>query len=226
SVETTDTTLVLYKPEEFDVVMTTDADITAGTVTVNNPPPWLLALHEQLAKAHDQVRGIALAVGKERSKELGNLKEQYGALQASYRAATEMFRAGLEASQNQVAHFEQQIQQASTDFAAEVWTVIARYGKKDGERQKAFDQLQKVQADHRRALEALNERTTRLGRVENWATAKDSQINDILNKLVDPHQLKDLEEQIAAVQQNTQKAIQEAFKRSGQKAPDAASVLR
>ncbi|KAK3946814.1 hypothetical protein QBC32DRAFT_319576 [Pseudoneurospora amorphoporcata] len=55
---------------------------------------------------------------------------------------------------------------------------------------------------------------------------KDNQINDILNKLIDPGQFKDLEERIASVKHDTQKATQTAYKRTGQKAPDVASILR
>ncbi|KAK3946716.1 hypothetical protein QBC32DRAFT_319698 [Pseudoneurospora amorphoporcata] len=53
SVETTtNTTLVLYNPQDFDVVMTGNDDIAIGPVLVNNPPAWLVAMHDQIAKAY------------------------------------------------------------------------------------------------------------------------------------------------------------------------------
>ncbi|KAK3947886.1 hypothetical protein QBC32DRAFT_318373 [Pseudoneurospora amorphoporcata] len=64
SVETTtDTTLVLYNPQDFNVVMTGNDDIATGPVVVNNPPAWLVAIHDQIAKAHYQVREIAFSIG-------------------------------------------------------------------------------------------------------------------------------------------------------------------
>ncbi|KAJ4354967.1 hypothetical protein N0V85_009579 [Neurospora sp. IMI 360204] len=223
--------LVLYQPEAFDVVMTDrDEVIPRSEVQVTNPPPWLLTLHEQLEAAHKQVREIALTVGQEHTKDLTALKEQYEILRKNYTTVTHLFDAGLEATQAQVARLEQQVQQASNRFASEVWGAIARYSKEDKERQQAIAHLQEAARQQQKALETLDERNARqqsiLGRVETWASTKDSQINNILDKLIDPRQLKDLEEQIATVQQNTQKAIQEAFERSGQKAPDTASILR
>ncbi|KAK3345722.1 hypothetical protein B0H65DRAFT_574965 [Neurospora tetraspora] len=75
-------------------------------------------------------------------EELTTLKEQYEALRDDYDFVTSMFKRGLQASQDQVAQFEQQVQQASARFASKVWAAIAKYGKQDAERQKAIDHLQ------------------------------------------------------------------------------------
>ncbi|KAJ4420153.1 hypothetical protein N0V85_000720 [Neurospora sp. IMI 360204] len=234
SVESPSTTLVLYNPVDFDVVMTDGGatEIPTGTVSVNDPPPWLVALHQQLAVAHNHIREIAVAVGKKQVHELTSLKEQYEVLKKNYTVVTNLFEVGFEASQSQVARLEQQVQQASTRFASEVWAVIAQYGKKDAERQKAIQNLRNASIEHQRALEALHEKTSRqqsvLGRIDTWATTKESQINDILTKFVDQDRLRELEEQIIIVHQSTQKAIQEALEQSGQpgQAPDVASVMR
>ncbi|KAK3946629.1 hypothetical protein QBC32DRAFT_272020 [Pseudoneurospora amorphoporcata] len=133
----TDATLALYKPEDFDIVMSNAPNITNSDVT-----------------------------------------EQYKALQKNYNLVTQMFDIGVKASQNQVAKFEQQVQQASIRFASEVWAAIARYGKQDAERQKAIDNLYKTSMKHQPALETLDERGARqqsvLERIDTWA----SQIND------------------------------------------------
>ncbi|KAJ4342115.1 hypothetical protein N0V85_009850, partial [Neurospora sp. IMI 360204] len=227
SVETT--TLTIWEPADYDKVMG-NTDLAVGSMTIADPPSWLIALHDQVATAHRQIRDTTLAIGQEQAKGLSTLRHQYDELRDNYNLAVTMFRRGLEASHQQIAKFEQQVQDSSNKFASEVWTAVAKFGKKDVERQIAIDHLREISQQHQQALKNLDERNARqqsiLGRVETWANTKDSQINDILNQLVDPRQLKDLEEQIAAVQRNTQKAIQEAFERSGQKAPDAASVLR
>lgn len=223
--------LVLYHPGDFDTVMTNSDDaIPRSLVQVTNPPPWLIALHDQFAAAHAQVREMTLSVGHEHTRDLTALKEQYDILRKNYATVATLFDAGIEASQAQIARLEQQVQQASSRFASEVWTAIAQYGEKDEERQKAVYHLRDALTKQQQAIKALHEKSTRqqpvLGHVETWATAKDAQLNDILDKLVDPRQLKELEEQISTVQQSTQKAIQEAFERSGQQAPDAASIRR
>ncbi|KAK3342351.1 hypothetical protein B0H65DRAFT_467992 [Neurospora tetraspora] len=81
SVEPT-TTLVLYNPVDFDVVMKEDgeAQIPTGIVSVDNPPPWLVTLHQQLTTAHNHLREIAVTVGQEQIHELASLKEQYEVL--------------------------------------------------------------------------------------------------------------------------------------------------
>ncbi|KAK3955087.1 hypothetical protein QBC32DRAFT_322102 [Pseudoneurospora amorphoporcata] len=152
------------------------------------------------------IREMAVAIGNKHTQELTTLKEQYEILRRHYDAVTSFCSAGYEASQTTIARLEQEVQ----------------YGKKDAERQKAIDQLQKITSRHQEAPENLDERNARqqsiLGRIDTWAANKESQINDILSKLVDPSQLKDLEAQIAQIaslQQSTQKAIQEAFIRSG-----------
>ncbi|KAH7633845.1 hypothetical protein B0T09DRAFT_99309 [Sordaria sp. MPI-SDFR-AT-0083] len=224
--------LVLYQPEAFDVVMTDpDTAIPRSEVQVTNPPPWLIALHEQLANAHGQLRNIALSVGQEHAKDLTTLKEQYEILRKNYATVANLFDIGIEASQAQIARLEQQIQQTSNRFASEVWGAIARYGQKDDERQKAIHNLQEAARQQQKVLESLDERNARqqsiLGRVETWAGTKEAQINDIFEKLVDPSKVRSLEEQVvqlAALQQTTQQAIKEAFEQTGQKAPDAASV--
>ncbi|KAK1773028.1 hypothetical protein QBC45DRAFT_428649 [Copromyces sp. CBS 386.78] len=111
--------------------MTNNTDNTNSHVRVPNPPPWLVILHDQLALAHNQIRGIALAVGNKHTQELTTLKEQYEVLRKNYNIVTTLCEAGFEASQNTVARLEQQVQQASSRFASEVWTAIAKYGKKD-----------------------------------------------------------------------------------------------
>ncbi|WPJ59527.1 hypothetical protein SMAC4_13177 [Sordaria macrospora] len=164
---------------------------------------------------------MTLSVGHEHTRDLTALKEQYDILRKNYATVTTLFDAGIEASQAQIARWEQQVQQASSRFASEVWTAIAQYGEKDEERQKAVYHLRDALTKQQQAIQARHEKPTRqqsvLGHVETWATAKDAQINDILDKL---------EEQISTVQQSPQKAIQEAFERSGQQAPDAASIRR
>ncbi|WPJ62585.1 hypothetical protein SMAC4_10745 [Sordaria macrospora] len=214
--------LVLYHPGDFDTVMTNSDDaIPRSLVQVTNPPPWLITLHDQFAAAHAQVREMTLSVGHEHTRDLTALKEQYDILRKNYATVTTLFDAGIEASQAQIARWEQQVQQASSRFASEVWTAIAQYGEKDEERQKAVYHLRDALTKQQQAIQARHEKPTRqqsvLGHVETWATAKDAQINDILDKL---------EEQISTVQQSPQKAIQEAFERSGQQAPDAASIRR
>lgn len=221
-----DNSLVLYKAttnEDFDVIMgNSQHELVPSETRVTNPPPWLVTLHEQLTLAHDQVREIALSVGQNHSQQLASLKEQYEVLRKNYAVVTNLFEAGIEASQASVARLEHQVQQASSRFASEVWGAIAKYGRNDEERLKAINHLQEVSQLHQKALETLNERTARqqslLGHVENWATTKDQQIGDIFDKLVDPSQLKALEEQIT----NLQRTIEQA----GQKAPDTASILR
>ncbi|KAH7636145.1 hypothetical protein B0T09DRAFT_317811 [Sordaria sp. MPI-SDFR-AT-0083] len=219
---TTDKILTLWQPVSFDIVMTRNDDIAAGPILVNNPPLWLIAMHDQIARAHHQIREIALSVGQEQAQGLATLRTQYEDLRDNYNLVATMFKRGLEASQNQVAKFEQGIQQASDRFASEVWTVIAKYGKQDAARQKAIDQLREISLRHQKALETLNERTARqqfpLGHAENRATTHNQQISDIYDKLVHPSQLKALEEQIT----NLQRTIEQA----GQKAPDTASILR
>ncbi|KAJ4346051.1 hypothetical protein N0V85_009780, partial [Neurospora sp. IMI 360204] len=175
-------------------------------------------------------REIAISVGAEHARDLTALKEQYEVLRKNYTIVSHLFDSGIEATQAQIARLEQQVQHASARFASEVWSAIAKYGKQDEERQKAIDRLQQTSRQQQEALETLNNRTLRqqsvLGHVEEWAGTKEAQINDIFDKLVDPNQLKDLEDRIVAVQQDTQKAIREAFERSGKQAPDATTVLR
>ncbi|KAH7631395.1 hypothetical protein B0T09DRAFT_229600, partial [Sordaria sp. MPI-SDFR-AT-0083] len=212
SIEST-TALVLHNPASFDDVLNDKRNrlstIPKGTIQVADPPEWLIVLHDQLATAHNQVRDIAIS---------------------NYVAVASLYNAGIEASQASITRLEHQVQQASTRFASEVWAVVAQFGKKDEERQKAVQKLIEASSRQQQALDVLNERTTRqqsvLGHMDTWATTKETQIEEILNKLVDPSQLKSLEDQITTLQQATQKAITEAFTRSGQPVPDATSVLR
>lgn len=228
----TNMTLALYQPAGFDVVMSNSDDIPTGSVTVNDPPSWLIAMHEQIARAHNQIREIPSSIDQERTQELATLREQYENLRDNYTLVTSMFRRGIEASQNQITQFQQQVQQASDRFASEVWTVIAHYGKQDAEHQKAIDHLHEISLRHQKALETLDERGVRqqsvLGRIDTWASTKESQINDILTKFVDQDSLRKFEEQITIIQQSTQEAIQKALEQSGQpgQAPDIASVMR
>ena len=162
SVEATNT-LVLYEPASFNEIMRNDQLITipTGTIKVKDPPAWLTTLHEQIAAAHNQVRVIALAIGQEHAQELTTLKEQYDILKKSYNVVADLFDAGIEAAQSSVVRLEQQVQQASSRFASEVWAVVAQYGKKDEERRKAIQHLQDASLKHQQALEALHEKATR-----------------------------------------------------------------
>ncbi|KAJ4327190.1 hypothetical protein N0V85_010011, partial [Neurospora sp. IMI 360204] len=65
-------------------------------------------------------------------------------MRKNYTIVTNLFDAGLEATQAQVARLEQQVQQASNRFASEVWGAIARYSKEDKERQQAIVHLQEA----------------------------------------------------------------------------------
>ncbi|KAK3946503.1 hypothetical protein QBC32DRAFT_391914, partial [Pseudoneurospora amorphoporcata] len=67
--------LVVYNVEDFDTIMINNTDITNGHVRVPNPPSWLVALHEQVAVAHNQIRGIPVAIGNKHTQELTTLKE-------------------------------------------------------------------------------------------------------------------------------------------------------
>ncbi|KAJ2991899.1 hypothetical protein NUW58_g2354 [Xylaria curta] len=178
--------LVLYNPQGYDVVMANTPEIEHSEVTISNPPAWVIELHNQMLESHSALRSLATDVGLARIENADAIREQYTVIQRMYGAMTQMYRAGLEASEAQIAHFKREVEQSSSAFAQSIYGTIARFAASDEVRRQAIAKLEEVAQYHSHALQALQVEVLQgkgfQNNVENWAQTKERQITELLSR--------------------------------------------
>ncbi|KAI1439363.1 hypothetical protein F5Y02DRAFT_97479 [Annulohypoxylon stygium] len=225
--------IIVYNPQDYDVVMSNAPDINQFTdIQIRNPPAYLVELHQRMFDTYHAVQSLASSIDAERLQDQTNIRKQYETMVDVYHTAVVMNRNGLEASADQIAHFKNQVQQASAEFSQQVWGAIARFAETEERRNEAVNKLTEVASYHEKALDALHvdlkAQKDLQSQIVDWAHKKESQIEDLLSREYrDPNHIEeDTRKQINDVRAYTQRVLDEFNAQlAANKVADVNSVL-
>ncbi|KAK3684195.1 hypothetical protein B0T22DRAFT_384088 [Podospora appendiculata] len=208
--------LVLYNPQEFDVVMRDAADLAVTNDRIDNPPEWLVYLHDKIARTYSAMQSLAKDVRATQRQDLEELKRGYNQMRDHYLGMAHLYHSGTQVTQQQIATLHNQVEQASADFVQRVWSQIAKFATQDAARQQAVERLEEMAKFHQEALltvqkEVQNQKNFQK-EVDSWAQEKNLQIQDLLaREYLDPASLDSrMQSKLEELRQYTQAAIQEA----------------
>lgn len=224
--------LALYEPQDFDVVMRDPNLPPLSGIVVNDPPEWMVHLHNKMQSTMEAAYAYALNVGEEHREAYEELKNHYEVMKRNYRLMAQMYEAGMVSHQDQILQFRMQVEQASASFSQQIWGQVAKFAQESDRRQVAVNKLQEIAEFHHQALQAmqkdLNTTKTFQKDVSNWAAEKETQINDLLaREYIDPQHVDErTRRQVDDLRAYTRAALSEFQKQIAQhKTIDVDSVL-
>ncbi|KAI0166763.1 hypothetical protein GGR52DRAFT_574723 [Hypoxylon sp. FL1284] len=95
--------LVLYRPQDYDVVMRDRGHIQMlDEAIIADPPEWLVNLHRQMYEAYDAVRTLGSSVETAQIQNAAEIRQHYTALCTTYNTIASMQQAGIEATEVQI----------------------------------------------------------------------------------------------------------------------------
>ncbi|KAI1430906.1 hypothetical protein GGR50DRAFT_698531 [Xylaria sp. CBS 124048] len=175
--------LVLYNPQDWDVVMGDAPEIAHGR-TVQNPPDWLREANEQMWHSYQAVVTYSQQLSEENRRDVESLRDQYTRMRDDYAALVHLQQSSVGATENMLSQFHRQIEKASNKFASNIYGAIAQFASDNKARDEAFQQISAITQRQQQRIEALEhnagEEQEFRQNVTHWAETKESQINDLL----------------------------------------------
>lgn len=115
------TALTLYQPQDFDVIMTEEEPrLTMSQVRVEDPPDWLVQLHNKMGETYQTLYDFAHSVDASHRQHITDIRGHYQQMQNTYNFIVQMITHNVDASNDQIAQFKHQVEDASSAFSKKV----------------------------------------------------------------------------------------------------------
>lgn len=173
-----------------------------------------MELHQHMGDTFQAIRQYLQHVDARR-RDASGLQDQYDAMRRVYNLVAQMQQQGIEASQDQIQRFHQQMEVSSNAFAQNIWGAIARLASSEAGRNEAVTQMQAIAIRQEKALRfletSLKEQNDFNQNVTHWATQKENQIQDLLaREYANPSQIDEqTRKQIDGIRAYTEAALRE-----------------
>ncbi|KAK7999425.1 hypothetical protein PG990_012025 [Apiospora arundinis] len=206
--------IILYQTPELRAFDPDAEDLPMTDVAIDHPQKWIVDLHQRMGDTFQAIRRYHQHLNAQQQNP-ASLQEQYDAMRRTYSLVAQMQQQGIEASQEQIEKFHQQMEASSTAFAQNVWGAIARLTSNEAGRTEAVGQLQTIAIRQQEALlfleKNLKDQHDFNRNVEHWAGQKEDQIKDLLaRQYADPSKIDEkTRKQIDNVRAYTEAALRE-----------------